>query len=126
MCIRDRDTAAPSTVTGQEGTGAGATGTSGSTDYSSTNNQVERIDEADIIKTDGNFIYIAAGGYVKVIKADNGKMTLADTIIMPMDPKTGQNINITELYIDKGRLVVLGSYWQGPIGIAYPDRPVSR
>src|SRR5665648_264165 len=120
-----KDTAAPSTVTGQEGTGAGATGTSGSTDYSSTNNQVEGIDEADIIKTDGNFIYIAAGGYVKVIKADNGKMTLADTIKMPLDPKTGQNISITELYIDKGSLVVLGSYWQGPIGITYPDMPVS-
>src|SRR5665647_741618 len=130
-----KDTAAPSTpsnVASQEGagtsgnTGDSSTGASGSTDYSSTNNQVEGIDEADIIKTDGNFIYIAAGGYVKVIKADNGKMTLADTIKMPLDPKTGQNISITELYIDKGRLVVLGSYWQGPIGIAYPDMPVSN
>src|SRR5665647_2323763 len=129
-----KDTATPSTpsnVASQEGagtsgnTGDSSTGASGSTDYSSTNNQVEGIDEADIIKTDGNFIYIAAGGYVKVIKADNGKMTLADTIKMPLDPKTGQNISITELYIDKGRLVVLGSYWQGPIGIAYPDMPVS-
>jgi len=112
--------ATPSNVADQEVTGA-----SGSTDYSSTNNQVAGIDEADIIKTDGKFIYIAAGGYVKVIKADNGKMTLSDTIKMPLDPKTGQNISITELYIDKGRLVVLGSYWQGPIGITYPDMPVS-
>jgi uncharacterized secreted protein with C-terminal beta-propeller domain len=121
----DGSTAAPSkdatqsTVADQEGTGAG-----GPTDYSSTNNQVEGIDEADIIKTDGKFIYIAGGGYVKVIRTDNGKMTLADTIKMPLDPKTGQNISIFELYIDKGRLVVLGSYWQGNIGITYPDMPV--
>ncbi len=121
---KDAAPSTPSNVTGQEGTGTEATGNSGSPDYSSTNTQVEGVDEADIVKTDGKFIYIAAGGYVKVIQADNGKMTLTDTIKMPLDPKTGQSINITELYIDQGGLVVLGSYWQGNIGINYPDMMV--
>jgi uncharacterized secreted protein with C-terminal beta-propeller domain len=118
-------TQAQSAVTGQEGPGDSSVGTDAAQDYSSTNTQVEGIDEADIMKTDGDFIYIAAGGYVKVIKADNGSMTLTDTIKMPLDPKTGQNINITELYIDEGRLIVLGSFWQGNVGIMYNDLPVS-
>ena len=33
----------------------------GATDYSGTNIQVEGVDEADIVKTDGQFIYFAKG-----------------------------------------------------------------
>lgn len=89
--------------------------------YSTTNNQVEGIDEADIVKTDGKFIYVAGGNTVKVIKADNGKMTLADTIKMPATTTNGQEISISELYIDEGRLVILGSFWQGYPGIMEPQ-----
>jgi len=96
-----------------------ATNTPNTQEHSTTNLQVEGIDEADVVKTDGKFIYIAGGGFVKIIKADKGKTTLADTIKMPIDPQTGQNINITELYIDEGRLVLLGSFWQG--GVAGDD-----
>jgi uncharacterized secreted protein with C-terminal beta-propeller domain len=94
------------------GSGNSATSADKTQDFSTTNNQVAGIDEADVIKTDGKFIYIAAGGYVKIVRADNGNMTLADTIKMPLDPRTGQSINISELYIDTGRLVILGSLWR--------------
>ncbi len=37
--------------------------------YSSTNIQVEGVDEADIVKTDGNYIYAAAKNSIFIIKA---------------------------------------------------------
>ncbi|MDH5691151.1 MAG: beta-propeller domain-containing protein, partial [Candidatus Bathyarchaeota archaeon] len=44
------------------------TGTAGS-DYSKTNIQVEGVDEADIVKTDGEYIYIVSGGNITIVKA---------------------------------------------------------
>jgi inhibitor of cysteine peptidase len=38
-------------------------------DYSETNIQVEGVDEADIVKTDGEYIYIVSGGNVTIVKA---------------------------------------------------------
>ncbi len=38
-------------------------------DYSTTNNQVARVDEADIIKTDGEYIYALVRQELKIIKA---------------------------------------------------------
>jgi inhibitor of cysteine peptidase len=38
-------------------------------DYSDTNVQVEGVDEADIVKTDGEFIYVVSGGDVVIVKA---------------------------------------------------------
>ncbi len=40
-----------------------------SSDYSNTNIQVEGVDEADIVKTDGEYIYIVSGGNVTIVKA---------------------------------------------------------
>lgn len=120
--------AAPSVSTPDSA--VGGSGNSAATDdkaqdFSSTNNQVAGIDEADVIKTDGKFIYIAQGGYVKIVKADNGNMTLADTIKMPLDPRTGQSINISELYIDAGRLVILGSLWRNDYQIMTTNQTTS-
>jgi len=39
------------------------------TDYSETNIQVEGVDEADIVKTDGEYIYIVSGGTITIVKA---------------------------------------------------------
>ena len=38
-------------------------------DYSKTNIQVEGVDEADIVKTDGEYIYIVSGGNLTIVKA---------------------------------------------------------
>ena len=40
-----------------------------STDYSKTNIQVEGVDEADIVKTDGEYIYVASQNNLTIIKA---------------------------------------------------------
>ena len=97
------DQAAPAPAPSQD-----TEGTAGR-DYASTNEQVEGIEEADLVKTDGKFIYVASGNVVSIIRAEGGTMTLADTLRMPLDDKSGQGIHISELYIDKDRLVILGS-----------------
>jgi inhibitor of cysteine peptidase len=38
-------------------------------DFSQTNNQVASVDEADIVKTDGEYIYKASGNVVYIVKA---------------------------------------------------------
>ena len=38
-------------------------------DYSKTNVQVEGVDEADIVKTDGEYIYIVSGNNLTIVKA---------------------------------------------------------
>lgn len=42
---------------------------SAGSDYSKTNIQVEGVDEADIVKTDGEYIYIVSGGNITIVKA---------------------------------------------------------
>jgi inhibitor of cysteine peptidase len=38
-------------------------------DYSKTNIQVEGVDEADIVKSDGEYIYVVSGGNITIVKA---------------------------------------------------------
>jgi uncharacterized secreted protein with C-terminal beta-propeller domain len=78
-------------------------------DYSSTNEQVAGVNEADVIKTDGKFIYVALGKSIKIYLANNGNPILTDEIEMTVDPDTGQYIQLTEMYTDGDRLVVLGT-----------------
>lgn len=41
-------------------------------DYSTTNNQVANVDEADLLKTDGNYIYTISNNLLYIIKATPG------------------------------------------------------
>ncbi len=81
---------------------------SNSDDFSTTNEQVEGVNEADIIKNDEEFIYIATGRVIKIYRANNGNPVLVDEIKMIVDEKSGEYTQFTEIYIDEGRLVVLG------------------
>ncbi|HBH12513.1 MAG: hypothetical protein XD91_0923 [Clostridiales bacterium 38_11] len=78
-------------------------------DYSSTNEQVTGVNEADVIKTDGKYIYVALGKSIKIFLANNGNPILTDEIEMSMAPDTNQYVQLTEIYADRDRLVVLGT-----------------
>jgi len=90
-------------------TGAAAPGamveeaaTSGSEDYSTTNIQVEGVDEADILKNDGKYIYIVSGKKIVIIDAfpaENSK--ILSEIELSGYPQ--------EIFINKNRLVAFGS-----------------
>lgn len=76
---------------------------SASEEYSTTNTQVEGIDEADIIKTDGKYLYYAGNNAVRIIKADGAKLSEVSII------KFSRDKYVQEIYLDKDRLIVMGN-----------------
>ncbi len=44
-------------------------------DFSGTHEQTEGVDEADLMKTDGKYIYFVSNGSLNIIQAENGDLT---------------------------------------------------
>jgi Secreted protein containing C-terminal beta-propeller domain distantly related to WD-40 repeats len=89
---------------------AAGTGSAENTDpsYSTTNIQVEGVDEADLVKADGTYIYQVNGGKVLIVKAvPPEKMAVAASI--QFEDKA---FNPLELYVDGNTLIVIGSCYQ--------------
>lgn len=87
-----------------EGPGMGDEGPSQDLDYSEINVQVEDIDEADVIKTDGGFVYYVKDGSVEVARiypADQMKR---------VSKITSDFADYTQIYLYKNKLVALGNY----------------
>ena len=80
--------------------GAGAA----SDEYSTTNIQVAGVDEADIIKNDGQYIYMIKGDTVRIINAHPAS-TLAQTAKITFGDKS---FNPQEMFVDGDKLVVIG------------------
>lgn len=73
--------------------------------FSGTNIQVEGVDEADIIKTDGSLIYQVSRNRVLITAAyPADRMKVLQTL--SFDDK---NFRARELYVDEQRLIVIGS-----------------
>ena len=73
----------------------------GEQDYSKTNIQVEGVDEADIVKTDGKYIYYLT----------NNKLTITDTtkMIKITDIEfNNQNFSPKEIFLREDRIIVIG------------------
>jgi len=86
-------------------------------DYSTTNIQVAGVDEADIVKTDGGYIYFASGNKTIIVKA--------------YPPEQAQVLSEIELegtvigiFINGDRLVVFEQ--ETPYYLYYDDMPVVR
>ncbi len=84
-----------------------ATG-SATPDYSDTTVQVEGVDEADIVKTDGKYIYILSDDTVRIVKANDGKPRLVHTITLPDDGER----HFHDMYLSGDRLVVISSVYK--------------
>ncbi len=85
---------------------AGAAETSASDqaapDYSTTNVQVEGVDEADILKNDGEYLYSVSNGQIAIIKAYPA--TEAKLVAVIND----SNEQYTDIFISKNKLVAFG------------------
>ena len=84
-----------------------------SEDYSQTNVQVEGVDEADIVKNDGKYIYAVSGKKIVIVDAypaENAK-TLSE-ISLEGTPR--------EIFINKDRLVVFGQSYRYSTEGGYP------
>lgn len=82
-------------------------------DYSGTNNQVEGVDEADIVKTDGKYIYVLNGNdsYVRdvqIIRAENGRLYKASKIRVC----ESENTDVIDMYVKDGRLLIIKTLWE--------------
>ena len=83
---------------------SGAPQGDGSVEYSTTNIQVEGVDEADIVKTDGQFIYMVSGETVFIVKAYPAEDAQVLSKIVLDDRPEG-------IFIDGDKLVVLQQDW---------------
>lgn len=69
-----------------EGGEAKTAGTSAdSTEYSTTNVQVAGVDEADVVKTDGSYIYYIASGKLYILKAEGADTRLVSATALESD-----------------------------------------
>jgi len=72
--------------------------------YSTTNNQVSGVDEGDIMKTDGSYIYTVTGNTVFIIKAYPGEdAEIVSTIKFKSQPQG--------LFINGDKLAVYGNFY---------------
>jgi len=97
--------------------GEGAIHAPAASDYSPTNIQVAGVDEADIVKTDGEYIYLVSGNKTIIVKAD--------------PPEQAQILSEIELegtiigiFINEDRLVLFEQ--ETPYYLYYDDLPVVR
>lgn len=75
------------------------------TTYSKTNNQVTGVDEADIVQTDGQYIYQVNQNRIIITKAYPAEDMKVSSIV----ESAGSNFYPKEIYIGGQRLVVIGS-----------------
>ena len=75
--------------------------------HSTTNVQVAGVDEADIVKNDGRFIYAVSGGSVIIAQAYPPQMT---RVVARIELQRASGVN---LFINGDRLVVLGTTYAG-------------
>ncbi len=94
---------APTAGASAESSG-GAGGATESRDFSPTNNQLINVDEADIIKTDGNYIYTVSGNTLYIIKAYPGEdAEIVSKIKFDNQPSS--------LFVNGNHLAVFGNYY---------------
>ncbi|WP_372996100.1 beta-propeller domain-containing protein [Lutispora sp.] len=97
--LAEAATAAPSGVTS-----VSAEATSSQADYSTTNVQVQGVDEADVVKTDGEYLYQVNNSRIVIAKIyPSNEMKIVKIINMDEE-----NLYPLELYVDQQRLVVIG------------------
>lgn len=94
-------------------------GSGASPDYSDTNLQVIGVQEADIIKTDGKYIYVYGQNILYIVEANNGVLKLISSIKVPdtnplnkyfvddFDSTYAYYGNTREMYLSENYLVII-------------------
>ena len=98
---------------GADNVKSGSLSTEGGVSYSGTNNQVAGIDEADIVKTDGSWIYALnqSDNKVYILSAEGKDSKIVGTIKLQQTPENATYWRYyQEMILAKDRLYLLGSY----------------
>ncbi len=86
--------------------GAGAV----AADYSSTNVQVAGVDEADVIKNDGKYIYMIKGSSIRIVEAYPAE-NMKELVKLKMGTPE-EYYYPYEMFLNGNTLVVVGSYYR--------------
>lgn len=81
-----------------------------SQDVSETNTQVANVDEADIVKTDGEYIYYIVQNNLIIVKAKN--LEIVKEINFKSD-SSNKTINVREMFLYDNKLVVISNKMDG-------------
>jgi len=78
-------------------------------DYSDTNIQVEGVDEPDVVKTDGTYLYILANSKIYIVKA----YPTEDAVVL--STISFEDVHISNFFIKNDRLIVFATSYRYPI-----------
>ena len=143
MTNSTEDATTDGAATEQSASTDGVSTTSQSMDYSTTNTIVDGVDEADIVKTNGKYIFRTHGESVKITKADGTKLSACPDIDIIKDVQTAENqdnihipasisdsidssaIEINEMFLSNEKLILFASVstsekWSD-YGVVYDD-----
>jgi uncharacterized secreted protein with C-terminal beta-propeller domain len=125
--VAENDAAAPS----DSAEGGSAQGSGSGEDenlFSKTNVQVDGVDEADIVKTDGKYLYVTTNDFEYVKNSDgqktddtsNGAVKIVDIknpaemqVVSSVLPKTkNQGVSVREIYVSGNSLILVCNTWK--------------
>lgn len=107
------DSASSGTV--KSGNSESYSGMEGAASWSDTNVREEGVGEGDVVKTDGENLYILNGQKINIVSAAAGDLNSLSEITME------ESDLVTELYVENGRLVVVYSRSEYEEGTASAD-----
>lgn len=76
-------------------------------DYSKTNTQVQGVDEADIVKTDGTYIYYLTNEKLTIINTENASQMKEMSTI-----KFDETFTPEELFLNNDKIIVIGTRYE--------------
>ncbi len=94
------DSGTESAVPGAKEIGSASDQARASADYSDTNVREEGVGEADVVKTDGSYLYILKGKQIRIVDVRGREMKEAGKIVFDSDA------SVAELYVASGKLTV--------------------
>lgn len=74
-----------------------------SSDYLDTNTQVTGVDEADIVKTDGKYIYYLSNNNIYISKINSGKVEIISKVRL----NNSEEYYTSDIYLKDNKLIVL-------------------
>lgn len=85
----------------------------GGKDYSTTNLQMEGVDESDIAKIDGSYIYTVEDKYIVITDIQDGKL---EEVIRFLPKDCGAADRVMEIYVDGDQLILVVQGYETSLG----------
>lgn len=102
--------AMPTAGVTQKSMATGADNAEKAIDYSGTNVQVQGVDEADLVKQDGSYVYHLTKNRLEI-----SRIKPTNKIILVSDTEMDKDVQVTDMYLQGDRLMLIGSKWEAQI-----------